>query len=154
MVSYGAIARMLEHPHAARTVGWALHSLPPSVPPASGGEERGGVPWWRVLNSKGRISLSGERGANLQHTLTVSFMTAALGGSEQVRITAADGSPQTITVKIPPGIDSGEKLIKALGAEPGKGTERLRKSTKRMVRHLKEELTRWEDKYKKARLDI
>ncbi len=50
-------------------------------------------------------------------------------------------------------IDSGEKLIKALGAEPGKGTERLRKSTKRMVRHLKEELTRWEDKYKKARMD-
>jgi len=50
-------------------------------------------------------------------------------------------------------IDSGEKLIKALGSEPGKGTERLRKSTKRMVRHLKEELTRWEDKYKKARLE-
>jgi methylated-DNA-protein-cysteine methyltransferase-like protein len=91
VTSYGAIARMLEHPHAARTVGWALHSLPPSVPPASGGEEadvpparggketdvpsiggdeRGGeVPWWRVLNGKGCISLSGERGANLQREL-------------------------------------------------------------------------------------
>jgi methylated-DNA-protein-cysteine methyltransferase-like protein len=77
VTSYGAIARMLEHPHAARTVGWAMHSLPPSVPPAPvpsevegcGGDERGGVPWWRVLNSKGCISLSGERGANLQREL-------------------------------------------------------------------------------------
>ncbi len=50
-------------------------------------------------------------------------------------------------------IDNGEKLIKALGDESGKGTERLRKSTKRMVRHLKEELTRWENKYKKARME-
>ncbi|MCP4781192.1 MAG: hypothetical protein GY877_10785 [Hyphomicrobium sp.] len=51
-------------------------------------------------------------------------------------------------------IDSGEKLIKALGAESGKGTDRLRKSTKRMVRHLKEELNRWEAKYHKARADV
>ncbi len=69
VTSYGAIARMLEHPHAARTVGWALHSLPPSVPPACGGEERGGVPWWRVLNSKGCISLSKGRGASFQREL-------------------------------------------------------------------------------------
>jgi methylated-DNA-protein-cysteine methyltransferase-like protein len=65
VTSYGAIACMLEHPHAARTVGWALHSLPP----ASGREEKEGVPWWRVLNSKGCISLSGERGANFQREL-------------------------------------------------------------------------------------
>jgi ElaB/YqjD/DUF883 family membrane-anchored ribosome-binding protein len=51
-------------------------------------------------------------------------------------------------------INHGEKLIKALGAESGKGTERLRKSTKRMVRHLKEELNRWEEKYHKARGDV
>lgn len=51
-------------------------------------------------------------------------------------------------------IDHGEKLMKALGEEPGKGTERLRKSTKRMVRHLKEELNRWETKYHKARADV
>lgn len=58
VTSYGAIARMLGNPHAARTVGWALHSLPPSVPP-TGGDERGGdVPWQRVINSQGRISTS------------------------------------------------------------------------------------------------
>ena len=59
VISYGAIARMLEHPHAARTVGWAMHGVP----------EGSDVPWWRVLNSKGHISLSGERGANLQREL-------------------------------------------------------------------------------------
>ncbi|MBN1976558.1 MAG: MGMT family protein [Anaerolineae bacterium] len=65
VTSYGAVARMLEHPHAARTVGWALHSLPS----AREGDERGGVPWWRVLNSKGCISLAGEHGAGLQREL-------------------------------------------------------------------------------------
>ncbi len=48
-------------------------------------------------------------------------------------------------------IDNGEKLIRALGSESGKGTETLRKSTERLVRHLKEELTRWESEYHKAR---
>lgn len=67
VISYGAIARMLEHPHAARTVGWALHSLPP----ASGGDEsEGDVPWWRVINSQGRISTTcREHAANIQREL-------------------------------------------------------------------------------------
>ena len=60
VTSYGAVARMLEHPHAARTVGWALHSLP---------EDRD-VPWWRVINSRGRISIRGrENAARLQREL-------------------------------------------------------------------------------------
>jgi methylated-DNA-protein-cysteine methyltransferase-like protein len=59
VTSYGAIARMLEHPLAARTVGWAMHGIP----------EGSDVPWWRVLNSKGCISLAGEHGASLQREL-------------------------------------------------------------------------------------
>ena len=51
-------------------------------------------------------------------------------------------------------IDNGEKLLKALGNDPGEGTKKLRKSTKRFVRNLKEELLRWETKYKKARADV
>jgi methylated-DNA-protein-cysteine methyltransferase-like protein len=46
VTSYGAIARVLGSPHGARTVGWALHSLP----------EDSDVPWQRVVNSQGRIS--------------------------------------------------------------------------------------------------
>jgi methylated-DNA-protein-cysteine methyltransferase-like protein len=60
VTSYGAIARMLEHPHAARTVGWAMHSLP----------EGSDLPWWRVINSQGRVSTGGHgQGANVQQEL-------------------------------------------------------------------------------------
>ena len=60
VTSYGKIARMLGHPHAARTVGWALHSLP----------KGSDVPWHRVINSQGRVSTGGEGQAeNLQRAL-------------------------------------------------------------------------------------
>lgn len=60
VTSYGAIARMLGHPHAARTVGWAMRGLP----------EGSGVPWHRVINSQGRISTRGRgQGADLQRAL-------------------------------------------------------------------------------------
>lgn len=48
ITSYGAIAHMLGNPRGARTVGWALHSM----------LEDSDVPWWRVVNSQGRISTS------------------------------------------------------------------------------------------------
>jgi hypothetical protein len=48
-------------------------------------------------------------------------------------------------------IENGERLVTALGDEQAPGTDRLRKATKRFVRHLKEELTAWEDKYMRAR---
>jgi methylated-DNA-protein-cysteine methyltransferase-like protein len=59
VISYGAIARLLGQPHAARTVGWAMHSLP----------EGSDVPWHRVINSQGRISLGRGQGADLQRAL-------------------------------------------------------------------------------------
>lgn len=60
VTSYGAIARMLGNPRAARTVGWALHSIP----------ESSDVPWQRVINSRGRISTScREHGEGLQRAL-------------------------------------------------------------------------------------
>ena len=61
-----------------------------------------------------------QRGRDLRHMLTASFMTAAQGGSEQVHVSAG-GSSETLTVKIPPGIDTGEKLrVKGKG-HPGSG---------------------------------
>jgi len=60
VTSYGAIARMLGQPHAARTIGWALLGLP-------GGSD---VPWHRVINSQGRISIGGRgHAADLQRAL-------------------------------------------------------------------------------------
>ena len=48
VATYGVVARLAGRPGAARTVGWALSALPKDAD----------VPWWRVLNASGRISLS------------------------------------------------------------------------------------------------
>ena len=50
VASYGQIAALLGQPRAARTVGWALSSLSPAAARE--------VPWQRVINSAGRISIS------------------------------------------------------------------------------------------------
>jgi curved DNA-binding protein len=55
-----------------------------------------------------------QRGEDLRETLPVPFMTAALGGTEELRRAA-----QTISVRIPPGLESGAVLrIRGAGA-PG-----------------------------------
>jgi methylated-DNA-protein-cysteine methyltransferase-like protein len=59
VASYGQIARLLDQPHAARTVGWALRSV----------TAESGIPWYRVLNAAGRISLSGPQGVAQQRCL-------------------------------------------------------------------------------------
>lgn len=48
VATYGQIARWLGWPRGARTVGWALRALKPGS----------GVPWQRVVNAQGRISLN------------------------------------------------------------------------------------------------
>lgn len=53
--SYGRIAHMLGKPHAARAVGYALSALKDagSTDPYTSAT----VPWQRVVNSQGRISI-------------------------------------------------------------------------------------------------
>lgn len=60
VITYGHVALLLGAPAAARAVGYALHSLP----------AENDVPWWRVINVRGAISLKG-RGAqaDLQRAL-------------------------------------------------------------------------------------
>jgi len=52
VVSYGAVASLLGAPRAARGVGRALGTLPPDTD----------VPWWRVVNRNGEISIKGAPG--------------------------------------------------------------------------------------------
>ena len=58
--SYGAVAAWLGAPRAARGVGYALSALPPDTD----------VPWWRVVNRHGAVSIKGAPGLDvLQRTL-------------------------------------------------------------------------------------
>lgn len=60
VTSYGYISYLIQgNKQAARTVGWALSSLPE--------EQVDEVPWWRVINAQGRISNTrAEHGAEEQ----------------------------------------------------------------------------------------
>lgn len=49
------------------------------------------------------------RGQDRQHTVTVSFMTAALGRTEHLRMTG-EGKSEQIDVRIPAGIESGSRM--------------------------------------------
>jgi methylated-DNA-protein-cysteine methyltransferase-like protein len=51
VATYGQIARMLDHPRGARTVGWALRGL----------KEGLGVPWFRVVTSQGKVHFDEQR---------------------------------------------------------------------------------------------
>lgn len=53
VVTYGQVALELGAPTAARAVGYALHNLP----------TLSDVPWWRVVNASGKISLGSRGGA-------------------------------------------------------------------------------------------
>jgi DnaJ-class molecular chaperone len=57
---------------------------------------------------------------DLRHTITTSFMTAAKGGVENVRVTV-DGRARTIEVKIPPGTPDGSSLRVRGGASSDDG---------------------------------
>lgn len=62
VTSYGRIAKMLGRPRAARAVGYALNALKDEQLSAAKK-----VPWQRVINSQGRISIvNREHGAQEQ----------------------------------------------------------------------------------------
>jgi len=60
VVTYGQVALELGSPAAARAVGYALNALHGDTD----------VPWWRVINARGAISLKGRgASADLQRAL-------------------------------------------------------------------------------------
>jgi methylated-DNA-protein-cysteine methyltransferase-like protein len=62
VVSYGQLAAASGHPRAARQVGTILRTIDPAAE---------NIPWWRVLNNQGIISIKGNWTATkeLQRTL-------------------------------------------------------------------------------------
>jgi len=61
VATYGQIARLAGFPNHARLVGYALHALR--------GADDLTVPWHRVINARGEISLNEFSGADLQRKL-------------------------------------------------------------------------------------
>lgn len=58
VLSYGRVANLLGVTHGARAVGWALSALK--------GQAEHDVPWHRVINAQGRISIKGSPTAALE----------------------------------------------------------------------------------------
>jgi methylated-DNA-protein-cysteine methyltransferase-like protein len=61
VVTYGQVAALAGRPRAARAVAWILHSSSASA----------GLPWHRVINGRGGISLGRGRGFEEQRTRLV-----------------------------------------------------------------------------------
>lgn len=51
VVSYGQVALYAGLPRAARQVGWVLRGIETSVD----------LPWWRVINNEGKITIKGNK---------------------------------------------------------------------------------------------
>lgn len=56
VMTYGGIAKMADNPRGARQVSRILHSM----------SKKYNLPWHRVINSKGLISIPDDEGANEQ----------------------------------------------------------------------------------------
>jgi methylated-DNA-protein-cysteine methyltransferase-like protein len=59
VATYGQVATLAGLPGQPRLVGYALHALPSST----------GVPWHRVINARGRVSLRAGGGGSLTQRL-------------------------------------------------------------------------------------
>lgn len=59
VAAYGQVARWIGWPRGARTVGWALRAL---------NDKNADVPWPRVVNATGRLSLRQE-GSQIQRAI-------------------------------------------------------------------------------------
>jgi len=75
----------------------------------SGFSGMGGPATGRSGRTHGRARPTPRGPAVHEHVITISFLTAARGGTERLRLSAGDGS-RTIEVKVPAGIGHGSQL--------------------------------------------
>jgi methylated-DNA-protein-cysteine methyltransferase related protein len=96
VATYGAIAILCGRPGLARFVGYALHNLPPGID----------IPWHRVINARGEISLRGPSAARQRHLLRnegVAFSDGTVDlhkfGWKTGRITAMRGKHRNVPAR-------------------------------------------------------
>ena len=77
-----------------------------------GGAEMGGggfADLFKTFKQRNKRSAP-TRGRNIEHTLTVPFATAVLGGEAEISLHREDGRTESLRVKIPQGISAGKKI--------------------------------------------
>jgi methylated-DNA-protein-cysteine methyltransferase-like protein len=96
VATYGAIAILCGRPGLARFVGYALHNLPPGID----------IPWHRVINFRGEISLRGPSAARQRHLLRNEGVAFSCGrvdlhkfGWKTERKTAIRGKPRNVSAR-------------------------------------------------------
>lgn len=85
VATYGQVASLAGIPGHARQVGYALHALP----------ERSTVPWHRVVNAHGRISLRSIPGAELVQQQLLAREGVRLDALRRVPLTKVRWAPGT-----------------------------------------------------------
>lgn len=79
----------------------------------TGGGNRGGT------RKRGRKA----KGADITHEVTVPFRDAVVGGSVQLSVQRPDGHVETITAKVPAGVEEGQKIrLRGQGEQVSGGT--------------------------------
>ncbi len=79
---------------------------------------------FRRGNSGGRAQKKGRPasgGNNVQSEMPISFQRAVTGGEEQLSVNHPSGKTETLTVKIPPGVQDGSKIRLRGQGDPGPG---------------------------------
>lgn len=75
----------------------------------------------RAAGGGARRQRAQRRGNDLEHELEIPFKTAVLGGETHLRLRRPKGPIETLTVKIPAGIDDGQSIRLRGQGEPGPG---------------------------------
>jgi molecular chaperone DnaJ/curved DNA-binding protein len=64
----------------------------------------------RAAGRRGRGRAAAPGGGNVESEITIPFQTAVSGGNVDLSLQRSDGKTETISVKIPPGVDEGKKI--------------------------------------------
>jgi len=85
VATYGQVARLAGLPGRARQVGYALHALPRGTR----------VPWQRVVNAQGKVSLRRVPGAELTQRMLLLQEGVRFGGGGRIPL-ARFGWPESL----------------------------------------------------------
>jgi methylated-DNA-protein-cysteine methyltransferase-like protein len=84
VVTYGQVAELAGMPRRARQVGYALAALPPGTT----------VPWYRVVNAKGRVSMRRRPGPELTQRMLLQSEGVRFDGSGRISLRRYQWQPR------------------------------------------------------------